>query len=156
MPKIFSNLIELHVAKIVKNKLSFLLLKRSADEWYPNIWQMVSGSINSRELAYKAAIRELKEETGLIPEKLFVVPRVNSIYLYESDKLILVPVFFAIVSDKAEVRISQEHSEYQWCSYQKAIKLLQWQGQKEVVKIIYNYWYNTKETFKFEEIKLKN
>ena len=48
----------------------FLTIKRSPQERYPLIWQCITGGTKSNERTYQAAIRELKEETGLYPENV--------------------------------------------------------------------------------------
>ena len=62
----------------------YLLLKRSSNQIYPNIWQCVTGKIKLNESEHKAAIRELKEETGLSPINFWTLDHVN--YFYESKK----------------------------------------------------------------------
>ncbi len=131
MPKIKSNLVEVHIFRIVKKDIEFLLLKRAKHDSYPNLWQMVSGSINVGETAVQAGVREIKEETGLIAEKIFVVPLVNSIFLPDKDEIVLVPVLGCIVSKNSEVSISNDHSDFKWVNLKKARKMLAWPGQKK-------------------------
>lgn len=145
MTKVVSTYIELHIMKIENQKLKFLLLKRSPDEKYPNIWQMVTGKIKDGEKAFDAALRELKEETGLTPEELFSVPIVSSVYLPESDEVCMIPVFVCRVKENSEVKISKEHSQFKWCEFEEAEKLLNWEGQKKAVRLINDYWFNSKE-----------
>ncbi len=145
MTKVVSSYIELHIFKIEANKMKFLLLKRSSNEKYPNIWQMVTGKIKANESAFETAIRELKEETGLEAEEIFTVPIVNSVYLIESDEVCLIPVFVCRVNSKSEVKISSEHCEFKWVTTDEAIKLLNWEGQKKSVKLISDYWFNEKD-----------
>ena len=47
--------------------LKFLILKRNEKKLYEHLWQGVAGKIEKNEEAWQAAIRELKEETGLKP-----------------------------------------------------------------------------------------
>ncbi|HAB52346.1 MAG TPA: NUDIX pyrophosphatase, partial [Ignavibacteriales bacterium] len=44
MLTIISNMIEAHIFRMKKGKIEFLLLKRSENEIYPGLWQMVSGT----------------------------------------------------------------------------------------------------------------
>ncbi|MEJ5305499.1 MAG: NUDIX pyrophosphatase [Ignavibacteria bacterium] len=145
MSKVVSTYIELHIMKIENDQLKFLLLKRSPNEKYPNIWQMVTGKIRDGEKAYETALRELKEETGLAAEELFTVPIVNSVYLSETDEVCLIPVFLCRVNEKSEIKISEEHSEYKWLNAEEAEKLLNWEGQKKSIRMINDYWINSKE-----------
>jgi len=147
------SLIEAHIFRTVDNELEFLLLKRANDEKYPGIWQMVTGSINDNEKAFEAALREIKEETGLIPQKLWVVPNVNSYYSPEKDTVIMIPVFAALVKESSKVIISSEHSEYKWVEKEEAKELLAWNGQRKSVDTIFQYFTSEKSSFYFNEIK---
>lgn len=145
MTKVVSTYIELHVFKIVENEIKFLLLKRSPDEKYPNIWQMVTGKIKDNEKAYETALRELKEETSLEAEELFSVPTINSVYLNESDEVCLIPVFACRVNTDSVTKISGEHIDFKWVSPAEAIEYLSWEGQKNSVRLIHNYWFNERD-----------
>ena len=85
---------------------------------------MVSGSIDDGEKSYETAIRELKEETQLDMEELFIFPRVSEFYdFFEEDTINLVPVFIAKVGND-EVKISDEHVEHKWVGFDEAYKTL--------------------------------
>jgi dATP pyrophosphohydrolase len=115
-----SLLIEAHIFRQKGNTIEFLLLKRTPEEIFPCIWQMVTGHSKSPdEKLYKTALRKIKEETGLIPERFWVVPNVNSFYSPETNEILMVPVFAALVNQNAQVTISEEHSEYKWVSMRK-------------------------------------
>ncbi len=153
MTKVKSKYIEIHILKVVNGKLKFLLLKRSNNDRYPGIWQMVTGHIKKNEKAYGAAIRELKEETSLTPKSLYVVPIVNSLYLPEKDEINFVPVFVCEVESDTEVKISNEHSEFKWVSFNQALKMVKWDGQKRALMIINENW--GKDMSKFKKISLR-
>lgn len=152
--KIVSSLIEAHIFRVNGNDLEFLLLKRSETEKYPNIWQMVTGSIDENEKAYKTAIREIKEETGLFPERFWIVPQVNSFYSHEKEEICLVPVFAALVNENCVTQISSEHSELKWLAKESAKKLLAWKGQRNAVDTIYDYFTSKDNHLKFIEIDI--
>ena len=66
--KIIDDIIEAHIFRLVEDRLEFLLLRRAADEEvYPGVWQPVTGRMHEGEKAWEAALREIKEETGLSP-----------------------------------------------------------------------------------------
>ncbi|MFA7418598.1 MAG: NUDIX domain-containing protein [Melioribacteraceae bacterium] len=154
--RVVSYLIEAHIFRFVNNELEFLLLKRSSQEKYPNIWQMVTGSVDSNEKGFETALREIKEETGLTPVKFWVAPQVNSFYSAENDEICMVPVFAAMVQTDSEVKISSEHSEFKWLAKDEAKKLLAWKGQRMAVDTIHEYFTNEKSFLKFVEIDLQS
>lgn len=150
-----SLLIEAHIFRQISGKdIEFLLLKRADGEKYSGIWQMVTGSIHEKEKAYKTALREIKEETGLTPRKFWVVPNVNSFYEPVKDYICMVPVFAALVDENSQVCISDEHKEYKWVGLEEANKLLAWRGQRISVDTIYEYFTKEKSFLNFVEIKL--
>jgi len=151
--KIKSNLVELHVFRKVNNEMQFLLLKRSPQKVYPGLWQMVSGHVKKGETALQTALRELKEETGLKPFRLWVAPNVNSFYSPGEDSISVIPVFVAQVRNN-KVLISGEHSEFKWLNSEEAKKNLAWVGQRRSVDIIKEYFTNQMHFLKFTEIPL--
>jgi len=154
MPKINSIYIECYVARKYKGKYQFLLLKRAEnDKLYPGIWQIVTGRIEKSEKAYETAYREVKEETGLMPGRLFVLPHTTTFYSPRTDAISLIPLFVCIVEDTGVI-LSDEHSEFIWLDVLKASRKLYFKSQKENVKFIESNL-RTKERLKtFTEIKL--
>jgi len=153
--KIISNLIETHIFREQNGKLEFLLLKRSPEQHYPNLWQMVSGKIKENETAYNTALREIKEETNLTPEKFWVVPTVNSFYSPDKDYICLLPVFAAKVKYDSEVVLSEEHTEYEWVAPEEAKQMLAWDGQRKSVDVIVDYLLNRNSFLNFIEIIIR-
>lgn len=149
-----SALVEAHIFRRVNNELEFLILKRSEEEIYPHLWQMVTGSVKPEEKAYETAVREIKEETNLIPTKLWVVPNINSFYMPEDDSIHFVPVFVIEVKDNQEVKISSEHVEYKWADIDETCSLLAWEGQRKSVEIIHKFFTKSDPNYKFEQIRL--
>jgi len=152
--KIISNLIEAHIFREQNGILEFLLLKRAPYQYYPNLWQMVSGKIKENETAHAAALREIKEETNLIPEKFWVAPTVNSFYAPDGDYICMLPVFAAKVNYFSEVQISSEHVAFKWVTPEEAKNHLAWEGQRKSVDVIVDYFLNQKTFLNFIEINL--
>ena len=151
---IISNLIETHIFRETDNGIVFLLLKRGENHIFPSVWQMVSGKIKDNEKAFETTLRELKEETNLVPLKMWVTPKVNSFYSSQTDSICLIPVFAVLVKKDSRVIISNEHSEYKWVTPAEAKKLLAWDGQRKAVELIEEYFLNEKSFLKFIEINL--
>ena len=139
MPQIVTNYIELHICHKSADGYKFLLLKRSESaKIYPGIWQMITSTIESHEHTKEAVVRELQEETGLAPQKIYSIPRINTFYLAVSDKICMSPVFLTIV-DSLDVEISSEHTEYKWAEFEEASRLIHWPNQVESLEIIKKY-----------------
>ena len=153
--EILANMVEAHIFREIGIDLEFLLLKRSDKVIYPNLWQMVNGKIKKGEKAYETALREIKEETGLIPERLWVVPNVNSFYSHENDNIMMLPVFAAQVKGNQDVIISDEHCDYQWLNTKSAKEILAWTGQRKSVDIIVNYIKKEINFLDLVEIRIK-
>jgi dATP pyrophosphohydrolase len=151
--QIKSDLVEAHIARITDGKIKFLILKRSSNEKYPNIWQMVTGKIRGNEKAYESAAREIYEETALEIKEIFIVPKLNHFYNSDDNSSNLVPVFLAIV-DKESVKLSEEHQEYRWVLKDEAKELFAWPGQAESIDIICDYLDKSKENLNFIKIEL--
>lgn len=134
--------------------MEFLLLKRSDTEIYPGLWQMVSGKMKKHEKAYETALREIKEETGIVQKKIWVVPNINSFYFPEGNYISFLPVFVVEVDPESVIKISREHSSYKWVTAERAKKLLAWSGQRKSVDIIKEYFSSPNSLLKFIEIKV--
>jgi dATP pyrophosphohydrolase len=140
MPIIACRIVEVCVFRFVKNRAEYLLLKRSPDEKiYPNLWQLVSGTINDGETAHAAALRELDEETRLTPTTFWVVPHVNTFYDPEYDAVNLSPMFAAQVDAGQEPTLSSEHTHHEWLPYAEAFRRLVWPGQRQGLEIVEKY-----------------
>ena len=151
--KIVSKIVEVHVLRMKGKNLQFLLLKRSENELYPGIWQMVSGKIKNKEKAFSTALRELKEETGLSPLKLWIAPKINSFYDQQNDTINLIPIFAAFVDNNSPVILSREHSQYLWLSKNETIKKMAWIEQRTAVNIIADYFLKEMNFLNFVEVK---
>jgi dihydroneopterin triphosphate diphosphatase len=137
---IVSRVVEACVFKIAHDGPRYLLLKRSEnDAIYPGMWQLVTGSMKEGERAVDAALREFREETGMVAKRFWVVPFVNSFYVPANDAIHLCPVFAVEVQEDAQVALSHEHQEFIWCSIEIAKTKLVWPGQRYAVDLVHEY-----------------
>ncbi len=157
MSHIVCRIIEICVFRFVDDRPEYLLLHRAKDEKvYPGIWQLVSGTIEGNEGGVEAALREFKEETGLKVNRFWVVPYVNSFFDPDHDAVNLSPLFAAQVEAGIEPRLSAEHSEHRWLSYEEALKKLVWPGQRAGLKVTHDYIASGEEAARLLEMKSKH
>ena len=153
MTKMKVRVIDAYVYKKTMEGIEFLILKRAKTKIYEHLWQGVAGKIEEGEKAWEAAIRELSEETGLIPLKVFIADHVSSFYEKHGDRLNLVPVF-GIEVDSHDVILSKEHCDFKWVEFDLACKTLVWKGQKEGISAVYDMLKSNDDRMKWSEINL--
>jgi dATP pyrophosphohydrolase len=120
------SLVDLYVLRRVAGTLECLVLRRAAGGRCPGSWETVHGHIENGETPADAARRELAEETGLAPERLYNLSRVEAFYQHRVDEVALVPVFEAFVAPESQVRISVEHDGFEWLRPEEARRRFAW------------------------------
>jgi dATP pyrophosphohydrolase len=115
--------------------LETLTLRRSTAGRCPGSWEVVHGSIEAGETPLAAALRELGEETGLRPERLYNLSRTESFYRHATDEIGLIPVFAAFVGPEA-ARLSAEHDAGEWLSLPAAQERLAWPRERRALEDI--------------------
>ena len=153
MSKIKIRVIDAYVYKKSSDKIKYLILKRAKTKMYEHLWQGVAGKIEKNETAWQAAIRELKEETGLIPFNIFIADHISKFYEAHGDCINLVPVFGIEVKPNI-INLSKEHSDYKWVNYNKALSYLSWNGQKEGISIVNEMITSNDDRMKWSQIDL--
>jgi len=113
----------------------YLLLRRAPDNSYPGIWQPVAGKIKPGETAWEAGLRELKEETGYIPQNFYALDHVSTYYLQTEDHIIHVPAFIAEVDYKNPL-LSGEHDAFKWLLLDEALKAASWAPYRKALASI--------------------
>ena len=153
MENIKVRVVDCYVYRQTDKGLKFLILKRNEKKLYEHLWQGVAGKIEKDEEAWQTAIRELKEETGLDPVKMFVADHVSQFYEKHGDRVNLVPVF-GIEVDSKNVILSDEHIEYKWVDFKEALDTLVWNGQKKGIQTVYNMVSNNDERIRWTTIEI--
>jgi type II secretory ATPase GspE/PulE/Tfp pilus assembly ATPase PilB-like protein/8-oxo-dGTP pyrophosphatase MutT (NUDIX family) len=132
--KIVAGVVEIYVIDRSAADWRVLVLQRSADTIRPKSWETVFGKIDEGESPQEAAIREIEEETGLPLDRLYNV-NVQPFYLHETQTVQLAIVFAAFASSTA-VRLSAEHSNFEWLSFEDAPAKFTWPRAADALRDI--------------------
>jgi dATP pyrophosphohydrolase len=137
MPRLVSDIVDVYpFRRGPGGAVEFLLLLRAPHTRLGGTWQAVHGGIEAGETAQQAALRELREETGLRPEALWQLERVNTFFMARDDCVMLCPGFAAEVAAAAPLRLSDEHTGSRWLSPPDAQAAFIWPGQRRAVREI--------------------
>ncbi|MEO7521287.1 MAG: NUDIX domain-containing protein [Gemmatimonas sp.] len=109
-----------------------LALRRAPGTRCTGAWEIVHGRIERGELPAVAAVREVREETGLGCDRLYSIT-VNPFYLQSTGSVELAIVFAAVVSVEATPTLSGEHDEWEWLTRSKAKEQLAWPREREAL-----------------------
>lgn len=118
--------VDVLVVRGEREHLEFLCLRRSPAGRSPGSWEAVHGHVESGEPPAAAARREVQEEAGVAPERLYNLSRVESFYRHSVDEIVQVPVFVAFLAASAEVRLSREHDAFEWLTPEAARSRMSW------------------------------
>jgi 8-oxo-dGTP pyrophosphatase MutT (NUDIX family) len=116
--------------------LEVLALRRGPKGRNPGSWETVHGTIEPGETPVDASRRELREETGLVPEKFYNLSRTEAFYQHRTDELALIPVFAAFVAATATVKLSAEHDRAEWLRVADAAQRFAWPRERRAIEDI--------------------
>lgn len=103
-----------------RNVPYFLLLK------YPTYWGFVKGTVEPGETEEQTINRETAEEAGIYDLQIFPHFRNVQRYFYRFEgKLIRKEAVYLLAKTESwTVRISHEHENYRWCTFEEAVQLV--------------------------------
>ena len=153
MPESVIRVRDAYVFRQTQDGIKFLLLKRAKTKIYEHLWQGVAGKIEDGETAVETAVRELMEETGFKPLRMFIADHISKFYEAKWDRVNFVPVF-GIEVGEGEVTISKEHCEFKWVEFELARKTLVWKGQKEGISAVHNMLISDDDRMRWSEVDL--
>lgn len=130
------SLVDVYVLRGAESALECLVLRRAVGGRCPGSWETVHGHIEAGERPAEAAARELDEETGLVPVRLYNVSRVESFYQHRIDEVALVPVFAAFATLDASVRLGLEHDRFEWLTPAAAESRFAWPRERRALEDI--------------------
>lgn len=110
-------------------QVEYLLLRASH-------WEFPKGLVDAHESEQDAAVREVREETGL---EITLVPNFRETIQYfyrrkESAALVKKQViYFLGEAQGRDHRISWEHQEARWATYDQALELVQYENARDIL-----------------------
>lgn len=133
MTTVRTKFVDVYVLRHAGAALETLVLRRAGGGRCPGSWETVHGHIEAGERPADAARRELAEETGLVPERLYNLSRVETFYQHRLDEVALVPVFAALVAAGVEARPGPEHDRLEWLSPAAARARFAWPRERRAL-----------------------
>lgn len=127
-----SHAVSLVAVRAMNGTNEVLLLRRTQS--LEGEWCQIAGALEDGETAWQAAVRELAEETGLAPITLFSADICEQFYEADLDAVSILPVFVAMIDPVAAVQLNHEHSEYCWVSFDDAVNMVPFAGQRKVLR----------------------
>lgn len=110
-----------------------VLLVRRAGTYLNGAWSYIAGHLEAGETGAQAALRELREETGLVPDALYATGFCEQVYFAAGDRIEIIPAFVARIAGDAQVQLNAEHSAYRWLSLATAARRFPFGSQRDLL-----------------------
>jgi len=114
-----------------EDEIKYLLLQYRLGHW-----GFVKGNMEKGEVEQETIIRETKEETGIIDLEFVEGFKEKESYMYRWEgNLISKGVIYLLAKTKTnDIKLSFEHKDYIWVTFDGAIKTLKFKNTKELLK----------------------
>ena len=121
----------------VRRGNEFLVAHRSPESGA--YWHTIAGTVEPDEASLDAALRELREETGLEADRL--EPLGEFAYVREeweehAGVRVHVQAFLIDVEPGWEPELNEEHDDYRWLSREDAAQLLYWPEPAQLLRAL--------------------
>lgn len=126
----------LAIPYVIKNNLPLYCVFHRSDF---DQWQFISGGGEDSETPIQAAKREICEESGITAEKVIKLTSMCYIptdifpkhYLCNwAEDTYVVPEYTFAFNCEADIKLSNEHTEYIWLTYEEAKARLKWDSNR--------------------------
>ena len=121
--------IDVYVIRPLTAGWRVLALQRALDTRCPTAWETVHGHTEKGEEPEDAAVREVREETGLEVARLYNVT-VQPFYLHATHTVQLAVVFAVFVEEPADVTLGPEHQRHEWLPVDEVMHRFHWPRER--------------------------
>lgn len=99
-------------------------------------WDLPKGHIEKGESVEETVKREVEEETGLKDLKILkgFKETIKYFFTLQGKNILKFVTFLSAETKTKKVKISWEHTGYQWLPYEKALKELTFKNAKDILK----------------------
>jgi dihydroneopterin triphosphate diphosphatase len=125
-------IVDVYVIRAYRAEWLVLALQRSTTTRCPGSWETVHGRIELDERPEDAAIREVREETGLAADRLYSIT-CQPFYLHRLGVVQMAVVFAAFVREPAAVTLGDEHQAHEWLTMAEARSRFTWPREREAL-----------------------
>ena len=113
-----------------------LLLRRATPGRLGAAWSQIWGVIEEGETAWQAVLREIREESGLAPDRLYYADICEQCYDPKVDCVCIIPVFVAFLDSEQAVVLNEENTDFRWATFEEAYALLPFASRRAVLRHI--------------------
>jgi 8-oxo-dGTP pyrophosphatase MutT (NUDIX family) len=127
--------VDVYVVRPYRAEWLVLALQRAVGTRCPGSWETVHGRIEPGERPEDAAVREVREESGLDLDRLYTVP-CQPFYLHATGVVQMAVVFAAFVREGLDVELGPEHVRFEWLTMAEATSRFTWPREREALQHI--------------------
>ena len=135
MTEIRVGVVDVYVIRPYRPDWLVLALQRGPNTRCPTSWETVHGRMEAGERPEDAAVREVREETGLTIDRLYTIT-CQPFYLHALGVVQMAVVFAAFVSETSDVKLGDEHQRHEWLTLADASTRFTWPREREALSHI--------------------
>lgn len=133
------------------NKLLLLLGSPQDPQYGKSFWYTVTGGVEDVDKSIEEAVkREIKEETNLDAEEYMYL---NWIFKYNSLGADCTEYAYISFVSGDEIVLNEENIDYKWLDIDEYVNLIEWYGDKELLKSVLKFAVNKEVYFKEETVE---
>jgi type II secretory ATPase GspE/PulE/Tfp pilus assembly ATPase PilB-like protein/8-oxo-dGTP pyrophosphatase MutT (NUDIX family) len=131
--EIVAGTIDAYVIRPLPRGWRVLVMQRATDTRCPGAWEAVHGRLEPGERPEDGALREIREETGLAVDRLYVIT-VQPYYLKATQTIQVAVAFVAFVAEPADVVVGAEHQAFEWLDVDAALIRFAWPRERAALQ----------------------